>query len=176
MDTLDPIFLISLAGGLTVLFFGRKLFWLYVGLVGVLAGFELTQEFFPQQSQWVYLTVAIVLGVVMASVAILIQYVAVALAGFVGGAYMTLQVMDILPMVQVSQLPDWFLVIPGVLGALICLLVFNPALIILSSLTGAAVLAQLLMLEPVIQNAVLVVLALAGMAVQFVAYGRRDEE
>ncbi|MDA1369971.1 MAG: DUF4203 domain-containing protein [Proteobacteria bacterium] len=176
MNALEPIFLISLAGGLAVLFFGRRLFWLYIGLVGVLAGFELSQTYFPDMPYWLSLTIAIILGVIMAVLAIALQYVAMALAGFVGGAYVALQIMTLLPAIDVSQLPEWLLLVPGVFGALICLVVFNPALIVLSSFTGAAVLAQLVPLDPLLQNGLMLVLALVGMGFQFVVYKRRDEE
>ncbi|NQV70746.1 MAG: DUF4203 domain-containing protein [Pseudohongiella sp.] len=176
MGFTDPIFLISLAGGLTILFFGRKLFWLYIGFLGVLAGFELTQELFPQQSEWLYLIIGVILGAVMALLAMALQYAAVALAGFGGGAYAALQVMEILPMVQVAQMPDWILLVPGAIGALLCLVVFNPALIVLSSLTGAAILVQLIPLEPLIQNALLVLAALTGITFQFVVYQRIDKK
>ena len=176
MDNIDPLFLISLAGGLTILFFGRKLFWLYIGLLGVLAGFELTQQLLPQQPQWVYLAVGVVLGVAMALLAIALQYVAVALAGFVGGAYVALQVLQIIPAVQVNELSAWLLLIPGLIGAGLCLMVFNPALIVLSSVTGAALLVQLFPLDPLLQNLLLVLVAVIGIVFQFVVYRRGNQE
>lgn len=173
MESLDPIFLISLAGGLTVLFFGRKLFWVYIGLLGVLGGFELTRELLPGQSEIVYLVVAVILGVAMALLAMALQYVAVALAGFVGGAYLAMLIIELLPVLQPGQLQVWILVIAGTAGALVCLFMFNPALIVLSSLTGAAILAQLAPMDALLQNAVLVLAAAIGMGFQFVVYQRQ---
>ncbi|MEX0962760.1 MAG: DUF4203 domain-containing protein [Pseudohongiellaceae bacterium] len=173
MNNFDPIILISIAGGLVVLFFGRRLFWLYIGIVGFLAGFELAQELAPQQPEWLFLVVGLVLGVCMALLAMAFQYVAVALAGFAGGAYLALQVATVLPMVDPSQISSWLLVIPGLIGAGLCLLVFDPALIVLTSLTGSAILAQLVPAEPLIQNILLVVLGLIGIGFQLMNYQRK---
>lgn len=172
MSNIDSMFAISLVGGLIALFFGRRLFWLYIGLIGVLAGFELARELFPAQSQLVFLLVGLVLGIGMALLAIAFQYVAVALAGFAGGAYLALQIGVVLPLVDPTQIPSWVLIFPGILGALLCVAVFEPALIILSSLTGAALLAQLAPTEPLFQNLLLAVLALIGMGFQFSTYRR----
>lgn len=174
MNSIDPMFIISLAGGLIVLFFGRKLFWLYIGLVGALAGFELAREIFPQQSEWVFLLVGLILGVCMALLAMAFQYVAVALAGFAGGAYLALQIGVVLPGVDPANIPSWVLIIPGILGAALCIAVFNPALIVLSSLTGAALLVQLAPIEPLLQNLLLVILAVIGAGFQFANYRRKQ--
>jgi hypothetical protein len=173
MNNIDSMFTISLVGGLIVMFFGRRLFWLYIGLVGVLAGFELAHELFPQQSQWIFLLVGLVLGVCMALLAMAFQYAAIALAGFAGGAYLALQIGVVLPIVDPTQIPGWVLVIPGILGAIICVGVFEPALIVLSSLTGAALLVQLVAVEPLLQNLLLAALAVLGMGFQFVNYRRK---
>jgi len=47
---------------------------------------------------------------------------------------------------------------------------------VLSSLTGAAILVQLIPLEPLIQNALLVLAALTGITFQFVVYQRIDKK
>lgn len=172
MSTIDPIFLLSLAGGLTILFFGRRLFWLYIGLIGVLAGFELAGQLLPQQPEWLHLISGLILGAGMALLAIAFQYAAIALAGFVGAAYLVLQVGVIFPMINPAQFPSWILFIAGIFGAGLCLLIFEPALIMLSSLTGAAILVQLAPIEPLLQNLLLVILALVGGAFQFMIYKR----
>lgn len=176
MNGMDPEFLISLAGGLLVLFFGRRFFWVYIGLVGLLSGFELAREMFPQQSQWVFLLAGLFLGVVMALLAMAFQYLAVALAGFAGGAYLALQIAVVVPMIEPSQIPSWVLIIPGILCAVLCVAVFNPALIVLSSLTGAVLLTQLTPIDPPLQYLVLVALAAAGLAFQFTSYRRNGKE
>ena len=38
--------IVNIVLGLVVLFFGRKLFWLFVGYVGFAAGFYYTQQIF----------------------------------------------------------------------------------------------------------------------------------
>lgn len=172
MNYWDPMFLVSLAGGLAILFFGRKLFWLYVGLVGILLGFELVKAYLPQQPLWVALIAGIVLGAILAILAIATQFIAIGVAGLFGGAYLAMQILTLLPVTVAVQLQNWVLLLGGVLGALFCVLLFNPALIILSSLTGAAVLAQLFPIQPLFQTGLLFVIAVLGMSFQFTLYHR----
>ena len=174
MNTISPEFLISLAGGLLVLFFGRRFFWVYIGLVGLLSGFELAREMFPLQPQWVFLLAGLVLGICMAALAMAFQYVAVALAGFAGGTYLALQIAVVLPMVDPNQIHSSLLIIPGILTAIVCIVIFNPALIVLSSLTGAVLLTQLAPVDPPLQYLLLVALAAAGLAFQFMSYRTKE--
>jgi len=170
VDYLDPIFLVSLIGGMAILFFGRKLFWVYVGLLGFLVGFELIREYFPQQPQWFALVAGLALGVILAMLAMAMQYIAIGLAGFLGGAYLSVQILTILPIADSTQLQNWVPLIGGALGALLCMVVFEPALIVLSSLLGAAVLAQLAPIDSTLQAILMLLLALAGMGYQFKEY------
>jgi len=174
MNGIDPEFLISLAGGLLVLFFGRRFFWVYIGLVGLLSGFELAREMFPLQPQWVFLLAGLMLGVCMALLAMAFQYVAVALAGFAGGTYLALKFAVVLPMIEPNQIPSWLIIVPGILAAIVCVAVFNPALIVLSSLTGAVLLTQLIPIDPPLQYLLLVALAAAGLAFQFMSYRNKE--
>jgi len=174
MNGIDPEFLISLAGGLLVLFFGRRFFWVFVGLVGLLSGFELAREIFPMQPQWVFLIVGLMLGVCVALLAMAFQYVAVALAGFAVGTYLALQIAVVLPSVEPTQVPSWLLIVSGIVTAVICIAIFNPALIVLSSLTGAVLLTQLVPIDPPLQYALFVALAFAGLAFQFMSYRGKE--
>ena len=170
MNYLDPIFIISLIGGLAILFLGRKLFWVYVGLLGFLVGFDLMKEYLPEQPQWIALVAGLILGIVLAMLAMAMQYIAIGLAGFLGGAYLSLQILTILPMAVSSQLQNWVPLIFGALGALFCIVMFEPALIVLSSLLGAAILAQLAPIEPILQALLMLFIAIVGMVYQFKKY------
>ena len=164
--------LVMMAGGLGILFFGRKLFWLYVGVVGMLLGFELAQNYLPDAQLWLFLICGAVLGIISAVLAILMQYVAVGLAGFVGGSYLAVQVLDILPMINVGELQWLLLLIPAVLGTIVCIMVFDLAIIFLSSLTGAVILVQLFEMNPALQNVLFLVVAVIGASVQYTVYSR----
>src|SRR5258708_34903726 len=71
--------------GIVVLFFGRKLFWLCVAAVGFLAGIELAPHLVNEPSPLLQLAVAIVLGLLGALLAFLLQKIAIAIVGFLAG-------------------------------------------------------------------------------------------
>ena len=168
--------LVVMASGLAILFFGRKLFWLYVGVVGMLVGFELAEYYLPDAQLWIFLACGALLGIITAVLAILMQYVAVGLAGFVGGSYMAVQVLDILPMINVGDLQWLLFLIPAVTGTIVCILLFDLAIIFLSSLTGAVILVQLFEMNPVLQNVLFVLVAVIGVSVQYMVYSREKND
>jgi len=67
--------------GLVLLFFGRKLFWLFVGVVGFLAGMRFGSHLVTGQTELVILAIAIGIGLLAALLAIVLQRLAVAIAG-----------------------------------------------------------------------------------------------
>src|SRR5437867_3046454 len=82
--------LIGLVVGTLLLLFGRQLFWLFVGLIGFAAGLQLAPLLLPGTSEVVVFIAAVLLGLAGAVLAILLQKVAIALAGFVAGGYIAL--------------------------------------------------------------------------------------
>src|SRR4029453_11475802 len=71
--------------GVVILFFGRKLFWLCVAAVGFAAGVEIAPHLVNQPSPLLALTVALVLGVIGALLALFLQKIAIAVLGFLAG-------------------------------------------------------------------------------------------
>ena len=128
----DPLTLgIYAIAGLAALCFGRRLFWLFVGAAGFVAAFQLVSSLLPGRQSWLLLCIALGGGIAGALLAVGLQYVAAALAGFVAGAYATI------PLAQAFGASPWIILLAGVLGALLMLLVFDWALIVLSALLGA---------------------------------------
>ncbi len=68
--------------GIVILLFGRKLFWLCVAAVGFAAGVEIAPHLVHEPSPLLALTVAIVLGLIGALLALFLQKVAIAVLGF----------------------------------------------------------------------------------------------
>src|SRR5882762_9007846 len=71
--------------GVVILLFGRKLFWLCVAAVGFAAGVELAPHLVHEPSPLLALTVALVLGFMGALLALFLQKIAIAVAGFLAG-------------------------------------------------------------------------------------------
>src|SRR5437879_6207526 len=71
--------------GVVILLFGRKLFWLCVAAVGFAAGVEIAPHLVHEPSPLLALTVALVLGLIGALLALFLQKVAIAVLGFLAG-------------------------------------------------------------------------------------------
>src|SRR6184192_2433600 len=77
--------IISVIIGVAILLFGRKLFWLFVAALGFAVGLEIAAYFMSEPAQWMKLLVALGCGVIGALLAILLQKLAIAIAGFIAG-------------------------------------------------------------------------------------------
>lgn len=127
-----------LAGGLLIAF-GRKLFWLYVALLGFATGLTMSARLFHVQPEWQQLVIGIVFGIVGALLAYFFQEVAVAVAGFLGGAYVASSLLAVfVNNPQNGDLLAWGLfLVGGIIGVMLAIMLFDWALIILTSLAGA---------------------------------------
>jgi len=128
--------IISAVVGVIVLLFGRKLFWLCVAAIGFAAGAELAPQFVHEPSPLLALTFAVVLGFVGALLALFLQKLAIALAGFLAGGKFAVALIAAF-FVHQSQTYWLTFLIGGVIGALLLLMLFDWALIVISSLLGA---------------------------------------
>src|ERR1700756_2718363 len=70
-----------------LLLFGRRLFWLFVGGIGFIVGFNFATQAFQGEPAWVALAVAAVVGLMAAVLSIFLQRLVVAIAGFFAGGY-----------------------------------------------------------------------------------------
>lgn len=153
--------------GLVLLLFGRKLFWLSVGVIGFLVGISLGEQLFPQFTDTVLLIVGVCLGVVGALLAILIQKIAIGTAGFFAGGFFTQNLASHFQFTFGPKM-EWLpFLLGGIVGAIILVWVFEFALIILSSLVGAFLLVRELNAPDDLEMIFFIVLAAGGMVIQF---------
>jgi hypothetical protein len=137
METTTLSLILSIALGTIVLFFGLRLFWLYVGIMGFAIGFVIGEALTTGSSWWLQVVIACVFGVGLSILAILLQKPAAAIAGFIALG------MTAVVLVSVFATPaEWvlwvILAVAGLLGAVLAWALFTPAVIILTSLSGAA--------------------------------------
>lgn len=162
VSSLPPIAAVLV--GLLLLFLGRKLFWLFVGATGFVVGMEIAATLFPHQNDWAVIA-GLILGLVGAVAAIFVQKIAIGIAGFLAGGYF---LMTALRSWEI-QSPDasWIsFLIGGAIGALLMYVVFNWALIILSSISGAHLVIHPFALKHEIAALVFFVLAMIGILAQ----------
>ena len=153
--------------GIVILFFGRKLFWLCVAAVGFLAGSELAPHLVNEPSPLLQLAVAIILGLLGALLAFLLQKIAIAIVGFLAGGKLAGAIAAAF-FVHHAQYSTIVFVVGGILGAILLLVVFDGALIVVSSLIGANLIALqgAIELPPTGLTIVFWGLAIAGILVQ----------
>lgn len=152
--------------GLPLLLWGRRLFWLFIGALGFWAGTTFAGTFFPAASGWTLLLIALAFGLVGALLGFMVQKAAVWVGGFLAGGYVLVSLLKMF-----TPNPDAYILIAFIVGGLIgamCLAVmFEGALIVLSSLTGAVLISQSLPFSTIITVILFGVLFVVGAFVQF---------
>jgi hypothetical protein len=157
--------LVQILAGVALLFFGRRLFWVFVGVIGFIAGMRFGSQIVEGQSEAMILLIAVGLGLLGALLAIALQRVAIALAGGLAGGMLAMQIVAMLG--STSEPTRWiFFVVGAVLAAILVLAVFDWALIVLSALSGASLVGEALPIDHTAQLIVIAILFVAGVLVQ----------
>lgn len=165
--------IIQILLGISVLFLGRKLFWLFVGVVGFITGALLAGLLFQGSSGWLVFIVALACGVLGALLAVVLQRLSIAVSGFLAGGYVS--VVLVRHWGWITHAHPWGpFVIGGIIGAILLSIIFDPALIVLSSLVGALLIVQPLGITPVNTALLFALLAAAGMITQAVVPGKHS--
>jgi hypothetical protein len=120
--------------GAALLFFGRKVFWLFVAGAGFMLGMDFAAR-------------------------------TIGLAGFLGGGFLALQFLPFFNL-EASWASWAAFILGGVLGVILVGAFFDWALIILSSLAGASLLAGVLDLNETAGLTIMIVLTVLGIFFQ----------
>jgi hypothetical protein len=161
----SPSALVEISLGSALLLFGRRLFWLLIGLLGFAAGFWLADSFLRFESLGLRLRMAAALGVLGALAAVFLQKVAIAAGGALVAAYSAWWYLSLgRPELEVLH---WLLVAgAAIVGLLLARLVAEVALIALSTLAGATLVLQALDADPDLSRWLFIGLLILGAAVQ----------
>ncbi len=158
-----PIF--SVLIGVVVLFFGRKLFWLCVAAIGFAAGVELAPRLVQEPSVLLSLTIALLLGIIGALLALFLQKIAIAVLGFLAGGKLAGAIAAAF-FVHYAQHSTIIFVIGGIIGAILLLVLFDWALIVVSAFIGAHLIQSAITLPQSGLTIVFIGLAVIGILVQ----------
>lgn len=151
--------------GTILLFGGRKLYWLFIAVVGFIAGFLLTEILIPQSSIWLLILVGLIIGSLCALLAVFLNQLAVALVGFLGGGLLAIQLLAFFEVGSGDF--NWIsFIIGGVIGTIFAVVLFDWALIVLSSLFGAILIGSVWENPSALINFLVLVLFLVGIGVQ----------
>ena len=165
LDNSQTMLIAQLVIGALLLVFGRKVFWLFVGGLGFLAGMTLASRFIEGGSGTMLLIFGLIGGLIGAGVAVFIQKIAVAVAGFLGGGFLGYFVAHLLG-IQADGFPWIPVLICGVLGILFATYVFKWALTILSSVVGSYMIVNAFSLPVFLATILFVVLVVVGLIIQ----------
>ena len=157
--------IIYIVAGLLLLLFGRKLFWLFVALVGFLVGLFYIPKILPGQTETVVLSISLIAGLLGALLTVLLQKFAVGLAGLAAGGYIALYLLQIISL-DVGEY-QWLAIVAGaLLGAVLAGSMYDWALILITSASGAVVITQNLPVDMPISIVVLIALLITGIIAQ----------
>jgi hypothetical protein len=126
---------ITVVLGIVVLLFGRTLYWAFIAIAGFLVGMALADQWLADKELWIRILAAVAAGVVGAVLGIFIQRLAFAIGGFFAGWYLAFAIAT--QMHAPGDTNIW-MIAGGILGAIVAALVMDWAIIVLSSLVGAA--------------------------------------
>ena len=132
--------LLLAASGVVLLVLGWKVFWLFVGMLGFAAGLQAAQHYFGPQPFWVLWAAGLVCGIIGAVLALFFQKLAIGIGGFVAGSTIALHLT-----LMMGHDPGALVALIGGVGGVVALyLLFDWALIILSSLVGTSFIIEAL--------------------------------
>lgn len=152
-----PTLLLAVAG-LALLALGRRLFWLFVGVAGFAAGLQAASLLLTPAPFWLLWTAGLVGGVVGALLALFFQHLAIAVGGFLAGGIAAGHLVQLM-----GRPPEpLILLVGGILGAVVLYLLFDWALIGLSSLVGATLVVDSLNPRPSLALAAFLTLFVIG--------------
>jgi hypothetical protein len=159
---------VALIVGALLLIAGRRLFWLFVGIVGFFAGYSLALQLFHLREPGAQLLLGVVAGLVGIALALFAQKLAIAVAGFLVGAYFAAALLGVSPSAGALTLTqDLILLVVGIVAAVLAVSLFDVALVVLSSLAGASLVSDALQMGAGSRWLIVAVLAVVGIAVQF---------
>lgn len=157
--------------GLVSLTLGHKLFWAFVGASGFLVGLRIATGLLGELPVVLMLALGIALGLIGALLAVFLGKAVIGVAGFFVGGLIALELASMFGWDpgRLSWLP---FLIGGVLGAVLLFVLFDWALIVLSSLTGASLIVRAIELRPALALIAYGILVVIGILIQAILMGR----
>lgn len=157
--------IINLVLGVVLLTTGKKLYWLFVAVVGFVVGLALATQYVKLDPAWLVYVVALGAGVVGAVLATFLQHLAIALVGFIVGGYGAYYLFSLLG--KNPEPYNWMaFIIGGIIGLFLVASIFNWALYILSAWAGATLITQSIGLQAQLGLILFFVLFVLGMIIQ----------
>jgi hypothetical protein len=153
--------------------FGRRLYWFFVAGFGFLIGLRLAGGILQDSPQWLILVLALAAGLAGALIAVTMQRFGIALAGFLAGAYISYSLLESAQF-DVSGWSWVVYLVGGIAGAILLTVIFEWALILLSTIGGSVIAVQALELPGPWNIILFFSLFLLGLVLQGAIFKRRS--
>lgn len=162
---MQNISLIQAVFGLAMLALGRRLYWLFVAGIGFVIGFSLASRFLADSTIWTLLIIGFVIGLLAGLAAVLMNRLVMGIAGFLVGGFLAIKLLELISLS--TNPPTWLVfLIGGACCALLVAILFDWALILLTSLLGAGLLVQLINTNNRLSLVLIAVLVAVGFFIQ----------
>jgi len=164
----------DLVFGLLLVFAGRNLFWLCVGIVGFLVGVQCA-EMLGLPDSWMELLMALSLGCLGAALTVSFEWFMLIFGmGFLGGGYL---LMRIFPS-EAQQDPHVWLVfvVGGIVGMCLMVIALDWTMIMISSLLGAMLIVSAVFGPPPFRDILFVISMTIGIVVQYLTLRGTPQE
>ena len=165
--------LLRLLLGIVMLTMGRRLYWLFLGGVGFILGFEAAKRILDGQLHGIILIIALLGGIIGALLAVFVQKFAIAAGGFLGGGYLLILVLKQFGVATLHY--QWLVfIIGGLVGALLMTILFGWTLIVISSAIGAILILPSLHAGPGTSDLFFLLLLALGIIIQYGFFARKS--
>ena len=152
--------------GAGLLTLGRQMFWLFVGGVGFVFGINFAKRALTDADDLTIVIAGLTIGVIGAVLALVLQRVAVNIAGFFAGGVLAVNLTQTLEL-AVGRGNLLFVFLAGaIIGFILVTVLFDWALILLSAVTGTAVILQTFDLARPLTLFLYVLLTAVGITIQ----------
>ncbi len=157
--------LINLVLGVVLLTTGKKLYWLFVAIIGFVIGLTLATQYIFLNPPWLVYIAAIGIGVIGAILAVFLQRLAIALVGFLVAGYGAMHLVGLLGIT--AEPNNWMaFIIGGIVGLILVASVFDWALYLLSAWAGSTMVTEAIGIGGTVGLVVFFALFVLGMIIQ----------
>ena len=157
--------ILSIALGAVLLLAGYELFWVFVGVAGFVAGLKIAQMLFAETTPLMDFLVAGGCGLAGIIAAAFFQGVAIAVAGFITGVYLTFTLLSSIN-AGIGLWQSLIIIFGGILGAGVGVAYFDWALISLSVLAGAVLIVEAIPVNFFLKAVIFCALVIVGLFAQ----------
>lgn len=166
---------INILLGIGLLFAGRRLFWLFVAAAGFVAGVQFTQQAWAGANEGLAIIVGLFVGILFALLAVFLRVVAIWIAGFLAGGSILVSLAGMFGLDSGALM--WLVyLVGGIIGVILVGVLFDWAIITLSSLAGASLIIPVLDIGPGLARVAFLILVIIGVVVQGSALRKEKED